>query len=265
MSILANKETSGLPQPLSESPSGDIKQFNPRTSISPWALMVITCIFLGISGGVRFWREWQFGRLEQESATCPFPLADLPRDFKDWSVVEGSDKHLEPEIARIAGSSDHIIRTYRNKNTGEEVMALVLYGPANSVFAHTPEICFPSVGYYQSRASVDRQLSIPNSTISGGYRSAYFTKNIPGIGAFEEEEVFYTFQHNGEWMPELTSRWKLFRYHPSMFKIQLQRHASRLATEDRVAESLLSQIVQEIDSRVSRNKTQVATQTTPRQ
>jgi hypothetical protein len=63
----------------------------------------------------------------------------------------------------------------------------------------------------------------------------------------------------------LTNRWKLFRYHPSMFKIQLQRHASRLATEDRVAESLLSQIVQEIDSRVSRNKTQVAIQTTPRQ
>jgi hypothetical protein len=265
MSILANKVTSGLPEPLSESPSGDIKQFNPRTSISPWALMAITCMLLGISGGVRFWRDLQFKTLAEENATCPFPLADLPRDFKDWSVVEGSDSHLDPEIARIAGSSDHIMRTYRNKNTGEEVMALVLYGLANSVFGHTPEVCFPAVGYQFSRASVDRQLSIPNSTISGSYRSAYFTKNIPGVGAFEEEEVFYTFLHNGEWLPELMSRWKSFRYHPSIFKVQLQRHASRLATEDRVAESLLSQIVQEIDSRISRNKTQVATQTTPRQ
>ena len=145
-------------------------------------------------------------------------------------------------------------------------MTLVLYGLANSVFGHTPEVCFPAVGYQISRGSINRQFSTPDSATSGQYRSAYFTKNVPGIGAFEEEEVFYTFLHHGEWLPELTSRWKLFRSHPSMFKIQLQRHTSRLATEDRVAESLLSEIVQEIDRRISLNKTQKAsTRSTPRQ
>jgi len=227
-------------------------------------LMAITCVLLGISGGLRVWRDLQFRSLAQEKATCPFPLVDLPRDFKDWSAVEGSDDRLDPEIARIAGSSDHMIRTYRNKNTGEEVMALVLYGLANSVFGHTPEVCFPAVGYKQSRPSEDRQFSIPGSTASGLYRSAYFTKNIAGIGAFQEEEVCYTFLHNGDWLPALMNRWKLFRYHPSMFKVQLQRRTPRLSTEDRVGESLLVPIVQEINSRVSQNKTQVVTQTTPR-
>jgi hypothetical protein len=265
MSILTKIVPPGLPKPLNESPTGDMKQPNPKASITPWSLMAITCVLLGISGGVRIWRELQFRSLAQEKATCPFPLEDLPRDFKDWSAVEGSDNHLDPEIARIAGSSDHIIRTYRNKNTGEEVMALILYGLANSVFGHTPEVCFPAVGYKQSRASENRKFEIPGSTASVQYRSAYFTKNIAGIGAFQEEEVYYTFLHNGEWLPALASRWKSFRYHPSIFKIQLQRKTSRLSTEDRVADSLLTPIVQEINSRVSQNKTLVATQTTPGQ
>jgi hypothetical protein len=202
--------------------------------------------------------------LAQENATCPFPLEDLPRDLKDWTSVKELDSRLDPEIARIAGSSDHIIRTYKNKKTGEEVTALVLYGLANSVFGHIPEVCFPAVGYKQRGASVDQQFSIPDSTTPGRYRSASFTKSVGGIGSYQVEEVYYTFLHNAEWLPDLSSRWKSFRYHPAMFKIQLHHHASRLATtEDRSDESLLSQIAQEIDRQISRNKTQVATVATP--
>jgi hypothetical protein len=263
MSILTKKEMSKLANPSHESPTGDIEQRHSRASISPWALMAVTCMLLGISGGVRFWRELQFRTLAQESAICPFPLDDLPRDLKDWTSVKEQDSQLDPEIARIAGSSDHIVRTYKNKKTGEQVSALVLYGLAASVFGHTPEVCFPSVGYKQSRASSDHPLSIPDSTTPGKYRSAFFTKSVGGIGSYEEEAVYYTFLHNGEWLPELLSRWKSFRYHPAMFKIQLQHHASRLATEDRPAESLLCEIAQEIDRRTSRNKTQVVNVTRP--
>lgn len=220
-------------------------------------------MLLGISGGVRSWRERQFKTLEQAYANSPFPLAQLPRDLKDWAAVEGKDGRLDDEIARVAGSTDHIIRSYKNKKTGEEVMTLILYGLANSVFGHIPEVCYPAVGFRQSRPSVDQPFSIPDSTTAGTYRSAYFTRNIEGIGAYDEEQVYYTFLHNGEWLPELGSRWKSFRYHPAMFKIQLQRHTTRLATEDHLPESLLSEIVQEIDKRTSRNKTQVTTVATP--
>jgi Protein of unknown function (DUF3485) len=258
MSTLTKKVTSKLANPSNESPTGDIEQRSSRASVSPWALMAVTCMLLGISGGVRYWRELKFSTLAQESATCPFPLEDLPRDFKDWTSVKENDSQLDPQIARIAGSSDHIIRTYKNKKTGEPVTALVLYGLATSVFAHTPEVCFPTVGYKRSRPSADQQFSIPDSTTPGKYRWAFFTKSVGGIGSYEEEEVYYTFLHHGEWLPELLSRWKSFRYHPAMFKIQLQHHASRLATEDRPAESLLCEIAQEIDRRLPRNKTQVA-------
>jgi Protein of unknown function (DUF3485) len=258
MTILTKNVTSKLTNPSNESPTGEGEQRRSRTSVSPWALMAVTCMLLGISGGVRFWRDLQFRSLAQESATCPFPLEDLPRVLKDWTADKASDSQLDPEIAKIAGSSDHIIRNYKNKKTGEEVTALVLYGLADSVFAHTPEICFPAVGYQQSKDSIDQPFSIPNSTTPGQYRSASFAKSVGGLGSYQEEDVYYTFLHNGEWLPALKGRWKSFRYHPAMFKIQLQYHASRLATEDRPAESLLCQLAQEIESRVSRNKTQVA-------
>ena len=181
----------------------------------------------------------------------------------NWHAVEGLDSKLDPEIAQIAGSSGHLIRTYEDKKTGEQVTALVLYGLANSVFAHVPEVCYPASGFRQTTPSVNERFSIPGSTTSVQYRSAGFTKSTLGISQFEETEVCYTFLHNGEWLPALKSRWKSFRYHPAMFKIQLQHRASRLATEDRPAESLLCQLAQEIESRVSRNKTQVANVATP--
>jgi hypothetical protein len=264
MSILTKNVTTGLASPLKGSSTGDIKQGSTKASVSPWALMAVTCILLGISGGVRFWRDLKFKTLAQESTTCPFPLKDLPRSLGSWHSVEGSDKELDPEIARIAGSSDHVIRTYEDGKTGEQVTTLVLYGLATSVFGHVPEVCYPAAGYKQSAVPVNHQFSIPGSTTPGQYRSAFFSKSIGGIGKFEEVEVFYTFLHNGEWLPDLASRWKSFRYHPAMFKIQLQRSSSRFSSQDSSTESLLQLLVQEIDSRVSQSKTQVATVTTPR-
>jgi hypothetical protein len=267
MSILTKNVTLGLASPMNESPTGEMKQLGSNASISPWALMAVTCILLGISGGVRFWRDLKYRTLAQESTVCPFPLKDLPNSMGSWHAVEGSDGKLDPDIARLAGSTDHIIRTYEDKKTGEQVTALVLYGLADSVFGHIPEICYPASGFQQSVASVNQQFSIPGSTTSVQYRSACFTKSLSmvGIGQSEEAEVCYTFRHNGEWLPELASRWKSFRYHPAMFKIQLQRRASGLAIQDKVTESLLSHLVQEIDSRVSQNKTQIATVATSRQ
>jgi hypothetical protein len=252
MSILTNNVMTGLASPLNESPATDMEQHRSKISVSPWALMMLTCILLGISGGVRFWRDLQFKTLAQESTTSPFPLKELPKSIGSWHAVEGSDRELDPEIARLAGSSDHINRVYENKETGEQVSALVIYGLAGSVFGHIPEICYPSAGYEQSVASAEHQFSLPGSTTLVQYRSACFTKSIGAIGRSQQEEVFYTFLHNGEWLPD-----------PAIFKIQLQRHASRGAIHDSPSESLMKELVQEIDRRVSQTKTQVATVATP--
>jgi Protein of unknown function (DUF3485) len=214
--------------------------------------LVVVCALLGLSGGLRFCRDRQFQILAAESTTCPFALKDLPKVLGTWHTVDTSDVKLDPQIARIAGSSDHLIRTYQDDKSGETVTVLVLYGLSTSVFGHTPEVCYPASGYKEFKLPADHELrGLP---VPVRFRSACYTAELAGIRRYEE--VYYTFLYNGEWLPEVASRWKSFRYHPGMFKIQLQHTASGLSEETRngPTESLLGEIVQEIERRAPRNK-----------
>jgi hypothetical protein len=220
--------------------------------------LAFTCLLLAISGGIRYWRDRQFQFMARESEVSPFPLNDLPKVLGTWHEVEGSDAHLDPETARVSGSSDHIIRVYMDEKSGEQVSVLALYGLARIVFAHTPEVCYPAGGYKavdQPKPS-EQQLSIPDSTFPARYKTGFYSKTVGGLTQYEE--VYYTFRYNGEWVPEVASKWKMFRYRPSMFKIQTQRHTSTLSTEGSPTESLLKELIQEIDKRVSRNATHPA-------
>ena len=109
--------------------------------------MAVTCLILGISGGLRYWREWQFAALAVDSANCPFPLAELPRTIGTWQADQGSETFLDPDVARVAGASEHIVRDYLDEKTGERASALILYGLGVTVFLHTPDVCYPAAGY----------------------------------------------------------------------------------------------------------------------
>jgi Protein of unknown function (DUF3485) len=245
--------------PLDESPMSTPKQPAVEALSSPRIWVAIACALLGLSGGLRFWRDRQFQALAAVNKTCPFPLKDLPKVLGSWHMIDESEAKLDPEIARTAGSSDHIIRTYRDDKSGEVVVVLVLYGLSSAVFAHIPEFCYPASGFQPDNTPTDHEFSIPGSPIPVRFRSARYTKELAGIHQYEE--VYYTFLHYGQWSPEVAGRWKLFRYYPSMFKVQLQRTVSELSDETRNSptESLLGEIVQEIDRRASQNRVATAT------
>jgi hypothetical protein len=218
--------------------------------------LAVTSVLLLISGGIRFARDQQFSSLARESKTCPFPLNELPKVLGSWRELEGTDSQLDPLTARVAGASDHIIRVYSDLRTGETVSILVLYGLADSVFAHTPDACYPAAGFRAMMEPVDRELSRAGTASPVRCRVSHFTKTV--AGAAQYDEVFCTFLHNGSWLPEVASRWKMFRYHPGMFKIQIQRHTMGITTENSPTESLLKEVVQAIESRLPRDKTQNA-------
>jgi hypothetical protein len=149
--------------------------------------------------------------------------------------------------AVVAGASDHITRSYTDSTTGETVSLLVLYGLATSVFAHTPDACYPTAGYQTVAASVDREFSLAGSSSPGRYRVSHFSKSAGGASQYKE--AFCTFLYNGVWLPEVASRWKSFRYHPGMFKIQIER--SGVANEDSAIESLIKETARAIESRLA--------------
>jgi hypothetical protein len=217
--------------------------------VSPWKWLAVTCAMLGISGGTRYWSDLQATARTEESRQCPFPLNEIPKVVGEW-VFNGTEGQLDPEIARIAGSSDHIIRNYTRTISGETVSVLVLYGLATSVFAHTAEACYPAAGFTRIGKTSDYKLTIPGAGKTAGYRVGLYSKKIaPGLSQYAE--VFYAFRHDGVWVPDAADRWKKFRSHPGMFKIQIERHVNEISPETSPSIALLGDLMQEIENRLA--------------
>lgn len=211
---------------------------------------MLVCLLVGISGGVRYWRDWQFQSLSQESEKPPFTLSELPEVFGDWQVVPGSDEPLPKEVAEIAGASDSVIRTYSNPLTGEKVSVMVLYGLAAQVYPHTPAVCYPSAGFRPLKDSVETvAIVVPDRTEKVPFLREQFAK---GEGAgFVVQEVYHSFRNAGLWTPEMAERWKAFRHHPGMFKVQVQRALLATGDDETNARQLIGRVVQEIERRLA--------------
>jgi hypothetical protein len=211
-----------------------------------WVVMV--GILLGASGLVRYGRDMQFQAIEAQSKTAPFPLKELPTVLGGWRMVEGAETTLDPQIARIAGSSDHIVRTYENAKTGEKASVLVLYGLAPLVWGHTPEVCYPATGYKTVADPHDVPVAVAATAAGVPFRQAVYGLFQGGSSSYHD--VYYSFRNAGEWTPDMGARWKRFRSHPGMFKIQVERQVKDARTIDESCHDMLAALVTEIETRL---------------
>lgn len=185
-----------------------------------WTSIVLVCASLGASGLVRTWQDRRLADAVRLSEPAPFPLKDLPVKLPGWSYIDATEQRLDPQVAKIAGSSDHLIRTYVDESTGVSLTVLVIYGNGQLLSTHVPEVCYPNVGYTAVDEVFDSKVPIGPSG-SGQFRSLVFAKT--GGVVTDREEVYYSFRHEGQWYPDAAVDWKRFRHNPSMFKVQVQR------------------------------------------
>lgn len=210
--------------------------------------LALIALLLGASGGYRYWRDFQFSTLEAQSRDSPFPLKEIPTTLGGWQMVEGAETTLDPRIARLAGSTDHIVRTYQNAATGDKASVLVLYGPALVVFAHTPEVCYPSTGFKPMVQPQDVTIPGLDAAPTPLFRHALYGRSQGG--ASQINEVFHSFRNGAVWTPDIASRWKQFRYNPGMFKIQIERLAQDSDPKGEAAYDMLASLVTEIEDRI---------------
>jgi hypothetical protein len=224
-------------------------QPGPATGTRPrpeWTWILLIGLLLGLSGGLRYLREWRFEALIKESEKSPFPLKEFPKALGGWQSV--GETKLDPKISGIAGAKDHVIRTYLNRTSGESAVVMILYGPAERISAHTPTVCYPAAGYKNVPPTQDRDIPIPGSTEKATFREELFVKYTAGV--VTHERVYHSFRNAGQWAPDMLSRWKVFRYHPGMFKIQVHGDAKG---SDAEIEAFLGKMVAEIDGRLASN------------
>jgi hypothetical protein len=229
--------------------------YHPEQVLKPrirheWTWLILAGVFLGISGGHRYWRDWQFQSLSKENESSPFPLKEFPKALGEWHEVEGLETRLDAEIARIAGSSDHIIRTYTHEKTGENVVVMLLYGLSQLLSSHTPTVCYPAAGFKAVPPSRNVEIPIPGSTDKALFREEHFVKHAAGAALYQQ--VYHSFRNAGQWSSDIQSRWRSFRHYPGMFKIQVQRQESTGSkTEKEAVEEFLGRIAGEIDRRLA--------------
>jgi hypothetical protein len=217
---------------------------------STWGWIALVCVLVGLSGGIRYWRDYQFNSISHESEKSPFPLSEFPAVLGDWKVVEGSEVTLDPEIARISGSIDHLLRTYSNTLTGENCSVLILYGLAYRVWPHTPEVCYPAAGFRPvSSPEESVRITTPDRSVEATFRKQQFAKLKSGEAIMHE--VYHAFRNAGQWEPDMEKNWKSFRYHPGMFKVQVQRQIYGTGDSESNVEQLIGRIVQEIERRLA--------------
>ena len=247
-SILSMNEVRVLTDELQANVPASSKQVLPFE----WRWIIVVCTLLGVSGGIRYWRDWQFYSLLRKSEVPPFALGEIPNVLGNWHAIEGSENTLEPEIARIAGASDHLIRTYVDEKSGQSTVVMILYGLAYIVWAHSPDVCYPASGFESVSPSRDQDIDIqlPDKSTFARFRLQHFRKSR--AGQTDYRVVYYSFQNAGQWGLDMANNWKAFRYHPGMFKVQVQCQASTSEKIDKSSvQELLARIVQEIEQRTA--------------
>lgn len=234
---------------VSESPSTDrLETGSPRLRIDRGVLLwcLLSSLMLVGTGIIRQAQAQRYSQTRNLRVEAPFPLSTIPRVIDGWRVVDGSETMLDPLTTRITGSTDHMIRSYFDEMTGVTLSVLVLFGPAEPVLPHTPQVCYPASGFRQVGEPVDHTLKI-NDLVNVVARSSVFTKTGGRVPL--SQAVYHTYRADGVWSPTVNER-TLSHRDTGIFKVQIQRRViegERIGSDEPI-ESFLRKLIPVIET-----------------
>jgi hypothetical protein len=71
-------------------------------------------------------------------------LQELPLTIGDW---DGSYREMDPEVLALTGGLAAVVPRFNNRQTGEVIDLMILYGRPGPVSVHTPDVCYVGAGY----------------------------------------------------------------------------------------------------------------------
>jgi Protein of unknown function (DUF3485) len=164
---------------------------------------------------------WVEGRLSNrwgppaELAQAGARLATVPERIGEWEMR--SSQPLDAEIEQMLQCAGSITRVYVNSRTGDTVSVALLVGPPGPTAAHTPEVCYSSVGKKisePSQAVQTRPVDMPDETL---WRMTFRSTDAEG----QLLRVFYGWRGpDGPWRAANDPRFE-YGGQPMLYKIQL--------------------------------------------
>jgi hypothetical protein len=237
-----------MSQVIETTPATDARAAWLRISRIVWA--GLACVLLAASGVYRGLQDSRHGDEKSYLEACPIDLQKIPDQLGGWRRVKGTEKSLDSLTMRISGGTDHVIRTYVDDQTGVSVLIMILFGPAEPVIPHTPEVCYPSNGFTPADDSYMRIIKGVDGR-DYPFRSGVYTK--AGGRSVIREESYYSFRLEGVWSPDAGAGRRFPRRNPSVFKIQVQRRVleGERRDSDDPTEALLAVLAPELERMIT--------------
>ena len=123
-----------------------------------------------------------------EPAADRRPLSTFPHVLGDWT---GKDITLDPEVLKILGAGDVLVRLYRQPIPGPPIDLFIAYFPSQRTgeTIHSPQNCLPGTGWTPLDHGY-KELSAP------GGRRIVVNRYLIGKG-LERDLVLYWYQSHG--------------------------------------------------------------------
>ena len=202
-----------------EAPAAAVAGRHGRTPRVVLAWGFAASLLLVGSGALRAIQASRHQEEKNYKVQSPFALKDLPKSVGTWRIVEGSETKLDDLTTRITGSTDYVLWKYKDDQTGTMLSALILYGPAEPVVPHTPQVCYPATGFRDVSGIIDHDVKFGDGKVAS-FRSNVFAKS--GGRDVIRNVVYHSFRLDGNWSPGIAFL-KFPRKNPGIFKIQIQR------------------------------------------
>lgn len=148
-------------------------------------------------------------------------LEQIPKSFGPWELESSQD--MDPEVEKILECAGHLMRTYVNNETGDQVNMFVLLGPPGPTAAHTPDICYNSRAY----EIVQQQERWPFE--NGRHKHTFWSETLESRDVNEGLlRVYHGWSSGTRWEAPENSRFA-YSAEPYLYKVQLAAPLVKLA------------------------------------
>jgi hypothetical protein len=145
-------------------------------------------------------------------------LQDIPLQFGEW---RGEAQPMNLEELAGAGIRGGITRTYTHSKTGERLTMMILYGKANQLSVHTPDVCYPAAGYEQVGGAGHIRVTPEPPSQEGMFWVNTFRK--PDRPTLDELTVHYAWGVDGGWKAPQGDARLSFAWYPGIYKLYVVR------------------------------------------
>jgi hypothetical protein len=171
-------------------------------------------------------------------------LDSIPTVLGDWTAKP--DEIPARQLA-VAGAVSHLARRYTNSSRGITLSVMMLAGLPGDISLHTPDACYPSVGYtLGDTAALTRGYGSPERRAE--FRTALATRSGPNPSVLR---IFWSWNASKGWSAPENARWA-FTSEPALCKLYVIRETSGVIAgpQDDACNDFLTLFLPEVDRSV---------------